>query len=63
MTAVDTVLSVREAVAYLGARGLHLSERHVRRNLARGTWPMTRTASGRYGVWLPSLAALVEWGS
>jgi hypothetical protein len=50
------VLSVREAVAVVKAAGMPIgSERSFRRLLAAGTWRMTRTAAGYYGVTLTDL--------
>jgi len=61
--AADTVLSVREAVAYIDDHyhsGIpHLiSERSVRRYLGMGHWPCTRTASGRLGITVGDLKAI-----
>lgn len=53
----DDVLSVREAVAYLHSKGIPASERHTRRSLSSGTWPVTRTVAGRLGITLADLAA------
>ena len=62
MTA-DTILSVREAVAYIdehhnGMPGHLISERHVRRILSDGRWPCTRTAAGHLGITVRDLRKL-----
>lgn len=59
MTTCQTadVLSVREAVAALHRHGIPASERHTRRLLSSGKWPMTPTAEGRLGIRFADLAA------
>lgn len=65
MTA-DTILSVREAVAYMdkhyhdGIPGHLTSESHTRRILSDGRWPCTRTAAGRLGITVADLRAIWE---
>lgn len=51
------MLSVREAVAALHRHGFPASERHTRRLLSSGVWPMTPTAAGRLGIRYADLAA------